>query len=488
MKRTSTAIRYCFLTLALGALLSVIPAQAQTPAPAPDRDTDLNRQQLAAFDQFLDGHQELAQELRKDPSLVNNQEFLASHSDLQHYLEQHPEVRENLTQNPNAVMNQEQRFDRREDRQEGRQDQDQRQDRDMDANRDLDRNRDKDRDHRVGDSDVTRGELRNMDAFMDNHPEIAEQLKKDPSLVNNKQFVASHPALQQFLADHPGVREEYKENPNAFMNREQRFDRQQDRQFSGDRDVTRGELRNMDAFMDAHPEIAEQLKKDPSLVDNKQFVASHPALQEFLANHPGVREEYKENPNAFMQREDRFDQREDRRFSGDRDVTRGELRNMDAFMDAHPEIAEQLKKDPSLVDNKQFVANHPALQQFLADHPGVREEYKENPNAFMHQEERFDRRQDFNRRDGDVTGGELSSFHEFLQGHGTISAELSKNPSLATNKEYLANHPELRQYLTAHPKVNEELGENPQSFLKSSQQFETTTKPMPKPLTEPKMK
>ena len=117
MKRTSTAIQYCFLAITLGALLSVVPSNAQTPAPAPDRDTDLNRQQLAAFDQFLDSHQELAQELRKDPSLVNNQEFLASHSDLQHYLEQHPEVREGLTQNPNAVLNQEQRFDRREDRQ-----------------------------------------------------------------------------------------------------------------------------------------------------------------------------------------------------------------------------------------------------------------------------------------------------------------------------------------------------------------------------------
>jgi len=481
MKRTSTAIQYCFLTLALGALLSIIPAQAQTPAPAPDRDSDLNRQQLAAFDQFLDSHQELAQQLRKDPSLVNNQEFLESHSDLQHYLQQHPEVREDLAQNPNAVMNQEQRFDRREDRQEDRRpDQDQRQDRD----RDMDR----DRDHRVGDSDVTRRELRNMDEFMDGHPEIAEQLRKDPSLVNNQKFVAGHPALQQFLADHPGVREEYKENPNAFMHQEERFDQREDRQFGGDRDVTRGELRNMDAFMDAHPEIAEQLKKDPSLVNNKQFVANHPVLQQFLADHPGVREEYKENPNAFMQREDRFDQREDRQFGGDRDVTRGELRNMDAFMDAHPEIAEQLKKDPSLVDNKQFVTGHPALQQFLADHPGVREEYKENPNAFMHQEERFDHRQDFNRRDGDVTGGELSSFHEFLEGHGTISAELSKNPSLATNKEYLANHPELSQYLASHPKVNEELGENPQSFLKSSQQFQGTTKPMPKPLTTPKMK
>jgi phage-related protein len=199
-------------------------------------------------------------------------------------------------------------------------------------------------------------------------------------------------------------------------------------------------------------------------------VQSHPDLQKFLADHPGVREEYKENPNAFMHQEERFDQRQDQ--GRDRDVTRGELANMDRFMDHHPEIAEQLQKDPSLVDYKHFVQSHPDLQQFLADHPGVREEYKENPNAFMHQEERFDRREDFNtHRDRDVTGGELSSFNEFMEGHSNIAGELSKNPSLANNQEYLENHPALNDYLKAHPQVHEELSENPQTFLESAQQF-----------------
>ncbi len=397
MKRTSQAIPYWLITLALGASIVVVPAHVQSQTTAPTADSTLNRQQP-----------------------------------------------------------------------------------------DTDRDRDRDQDWR--DRDVTRGELRNMDAFMDRHPEIAEQLRKDPSLVNNKQFVDGHPALQQFLADHPGVREEIKENPNAFMHQEDRYDRREDRVGRGDRDVTRGELAKMDAFMDRHPEIAEQLRKDPSLIDNKQFVDGHPVLQQFLADHPGVREEYKENPNAFMHQEERYDRREDRNGRGDRDVTRGELAKMDGFIDQHPEIAEQLRKDPSLVDNKQFVEGHPALQQFLADHPGVREEYKENPNAFMRQEDRYDRREDFNRRDRDVNGGELSSFHEFLESHSAISAELSKNPSLATNKEYVENHPELNAYLNSNPKVHEELGQNPQSFVTLAQQFQGATKAMPKTMTEPKQK
>jgi hypothetical protein len=135
------------------------------------------------------------------------------------------------------------------------------------------------------------------------------------------------------------------------------------------------------------------------------------------------------------------------------------------------------------------VKSHPALQEFLANHPGVREEYKENPNAFMRQEDRFDARENSGmRRDHDVTGGEISSFHEFLEGHSMIAGELSKNPSLATNQEYLENHPALRGYLQSNPNVHEELSENPQSFVKSAQQFESPSKGVPKPMTDPKMK
>ena len=320
--------------------------------------------------------------------------------------------------------------------------------------------RDQDRD------DITRRQLADFDRFLDNHPEVAEQLRKDPSLVNNRQFVEAHSQLQQYLQQHPEIQAEISQNPNGFMHLEDRYDRREDR----DRDATRGELANLDRFLDSHPEIAEQLKKDPSLADNKKFLANHPALQQFLADHPGVREQLRENPNAFMHQEDRFDQRVDQ----DRDANRRQLATMDQFLDRHPEIAEQLRKDPSLVDNRQFMENHPALGQFLADHPELREEFKQHPNAFMRQEDRFDRREDsYMRRDRDVTNGELSSFNAFMEGHSNIAGDLSRDPSLAKNQEYLENHSELKAYLSAHPQVNEELSENPQGFMQSAQQFST---------------
>src|SRR5258707_3508041 len=122
------------------------------------------------------------------------------------------------------------------------------------------------------------------------------------------------------------------------MHQEQRFDRRED-QARGDRDVTRGELANMDRFMDSHPEIAEQLGKNPALVNDEKFEKNHPALQQFLAEHPGVREEYKENPNAFMHQEQRFDRREDQA-RGDRDETRDEQATSDRVMNNHPDNTE----------------------------------------------------------------------------------------------------------------------------------------------------
>ena len=133
-RHKSPAIEYWLITLAFGVLLSVATAGAQSPNTVPQgNDSDLTRQQLAAFDQFLDSHPELAEQVRKDPSLVNNEEFVENHSDLQRYLQDHPEVREGLNQNPSAVMHQEQRYDRREG--------DRREDADRDRDRDPDRSK-----------------------------------------------------------------------------------------------------------------------------------------------------------------------------------------------------------------------------------------------------------------------------------------------------------------------------------------------------------
>jgi phosphoserine phosphatase len=325
-------------------LFSLVTANAQQSQPqggtqSATQDNDTTRGELASFDRFMDGHPEIAEQLRRDPSLVRNEDFVRDHRDLQEYLQQHPEVREEIRENPDRFMRQEQRFDRREDR------------------RDLDRPEGR-RDNDRRDNDTTREELASFDRFMDGHPEIAEQLRRDPSLVKNEDFVRNHRDLQQYLQQHPGVREEISENPDRFMRQEQRFDRAEDRhdfdrpedrrdndrrdqdRVDNDRrdndrrdnDTTREQLASFDRFLDSHPEIAEQLRRDPSLAKNQDFVRNHPALQEYLQQHPGTREEISENPDRFMRQEQRFNRIEDNR---NRDMSDGDRAGFGEFLGSH---------------------------------------------------------------------------------------------------------------------------------------------------------
>jgi len=69
--------------------------------------------------------------------------------------------------------------------------------------------------------------------------------------------------------------------------------------------------------------------------------------------------------------------------------TRGAVTNADyAFFASHPNVMRALEKDPTLIDNQQWVAQHPALHEYLKTHPYIRHEFKSHPYDFMHEAER----------------------------------------------------------------------------------------------------
>lgn len=219
--------------------------------------------------------------------------------------------------------------------------------------------------------------------------------------------------------------------------------------------ITDRDVAEMNQFLDSHPEIAEQLRKDPSLIDNRSFVAAHPALQEYLQNHPQLASAFRSRPDLFMRDESRYN---------------GDVADMSHFLNTHPEIAEQLRKDPKLIDNRAWVTSHPALEEYLQSHPQIAQAFRSDPGAFMRDEDSYDRQAGnrVNVNANDRNRGEFTSFGEFLGGHANVAAELSNNPTLATNKDYLAMHPELDEYLRAHPTVSQQLAQDPQGVMNSS--------------------
>jgi len=59
------------------------------------------------------------------------------------------------------------------------------------------------------------------------------------------------------------------------------------------------------------------------------------------------------------------------------------------YFDSHPDVAHKLAKDPTLIDNQQFVDSHPGLHEYLHEHPNVRHEFRSHPYRFMHREEKY---------------------------------------------------------------------------------------------------
>lgn len=415
-----------------------------------DRREDMA--EVQRFREFLDSHREVADQLHRDPKLVDDDQFVRSHPELADYLRDHPEVREQLRNNPDAFMRQDDRLDNRQD-------------------------------DRLNNRENSE-EMRRFDEFLDGDREVADRVRRDPKLVDDEQFVRSHPELADYLRDHPEVREQLRNDPDAFMHRNDRLN---------DRDNSE-EMRHFDEFLDGHREVADQVRRDPKLVDDEQFVRSHPELDDYLRDHPGVRDQLRNDPDAFSRRDrdndfaarnDGFAARND--YSGrsqdrdrDQDRNRESVARFDEFLDGHPEIAEQLRKDPSLVDNREFEKNHPALGDYLRDHPEVRNDIRSNPNAFMRHEDQFDH---MNR---DRDHGQYASFREFLGAHADISDQLKRDPSVVKNHEYMENHPEFRDYLNAHADVQAKLMQDPQGFMRSQQQFNNNGRTFQTPTTQPK--
>src|SRR5580704_1894041 len=85
----ATPMLAALISLGAPAALHATPAQYQNQSSQPAHDSDITRQELARFDQFLDSHREIAEQVRQNPSLVNNDQFVKGHPALQTFMQEH---------------------------------------------------------------------------------------------------------------------------------------------------------------------------------------------------------------------------------------------------------------------------------------------------------------------------------------------------------------------------------------------------------------
>jgi len=135
----------------------------------------------------------------------------------------------------------------------------------------------------------TTSETNTMDHYLNTHPEAAKQLHNDPSLINNPQWLAQHPNVQNYLNNHPGMKADAANHPNEFVNHTERHDVAADHKA----------LTGADELAKDHPKVADELKNNPKLIDDPKYLAQHPGLDKYLAQHPEIRQEAQAHPDAF---------------------------------------------------------------------------------------------------------------------------------------------------------------------------------------------
>jgi hypothetical protein len=141
-------------------------------------------------------------------------------------------------------------------------------------------------------------------------------------------------------------------------------------------------------YLDKHPDIEQRLVHDPSLLDNQQYMAAHPHLQEYMARHPEVRTDIQQHPDHFVHAASSYQRYESgRSYANGIPVSRFD----NTYLDQHPEVAQRLARNPSLVNNQQFLNSHPGLDGYLAKHPGLSTDLQQHPERFMHAESSYGR-------------------------------------------------------------------------------------------------
>lgn len=65
-------------------------------------------------------------------------------------------------------------------------------------------------------------------------------------------------------------------------------------------DLAMDKLNTWGSFASAHPDIANQLAHNNSLINSDSYAKKHPELADFFSQHPDIKEAMTENPGNFV--------------------------------------------------------------------------------------------------------------------------------------------------------------------------------------------
>ena len=122
--------------------------------------------------------------------------------------------------------------------------------------------------------------LHELDRFLDHHPLIENDLRIDPFVLESEVYLDKNPALRQFLVSNPEVNVVLKTEPRHLLHRALLREANVLLKWS--------EVAQLDAFLDQHPVIEQQLMREPALIHAPEFLAAEPQLRGFLTQNAAL--------------------------------------------------------------------------------------------------------------------------------------------------------------------------------------------------------
>jgi len=230
--------------------------------------------------------------------------------------------------------------------------------------------------------------------------------------------------------------------------------------------ASRRQLWDFQQFLSQHPWIANKLRQKPSLAHDEGFLRDNPELPQFLNAHPFVQAGFRVDANAFMQKEQAFEQSPSRpqdQFW----AKRQEMRDFAQFQTAHPWIANKLRQNPALANDKGFLRGNHELPDFLKTHPFVTDQFRSDPQAFMRRADEFAHR-DAEWKSHDM---DLADLNQFVANHPWIGKRIQQNPQLANNNGFLNDNHELKDFLGTHPYLQQQFKQDPQGLMDRARDY-----------------
>ncbi len=219
--------------------------------------------------------------------------------------------------------------------------------------------------------------------------------------------------------------------------------------------ATRQDIREFRQFLDAHPWIANKLRQNPSLANSQDFLNGNPELPRFLNTHPFVQSGFKSDAGGFMRQVQDFAVAPPSQYGGDwraphDHAISSDMRDFQQFLNDHSWLAGQLRNDPSLANDQNFLNGNSEFAQFLSDHPSVQRGLQADATGYIRRALGYagqgpEQGGNWNSWNNQANYQEMSDFNQFLTSHPWIANKLRGNPLLANNQDFLHDNPPLSQ-------------------------------------------